>query len=66
MFLVIITLFNVVINPMLFIRWVILSCIYTDIVLDGIIIKLQYSMLHKKIAMNRVPFCMKTSILGFK
>ena len=47
-----------------FIGWIMPSCIYTDIVLNGIINKLQYSLFYIKRAMNRVPACVITLILG--
>ena len=42
---------------MQFIRWVATSCVCTDIVLDGIISKLQGQVFCVKRAMNKVPVC---------
>ena len=42
------------------------SCICTDVVLDGIVSKLQCSMFYVKRAMNRVPAYMIALILGKK
>ena len=42
------------------------SCICIDVVLDGIVSKLQYPMFCIKRPMNRVPICLKTLILGNK
>ena len=39
-----------------------LSCVCTDIVLDGIINMLQCNVFHVKMAMNRVYVCVITSI----
>ena len=41
-----------------------LSCVCTDVVLDGNVNKLQCSIFCMKKAMNRVPVCAKTSILS--
>ena len=49
-----IALFIVVIYSVQFIEWVLPSIVYTDNVLDGIINKLQYSMILVKRAMHRV------------
>ena len=49
-----------------FIGWVALSCVCTDAILDGIISKLQCSIFYAKRAMNRVPACVITLILGNK
>ena len=49
-----------------FIGWVVPSCVCTDVILDGIISKLQCSMLYVKRAMNRVPACVITLILSKK
>ena len=65
-FLVPITLYIVVIYSLQIIGWVPLSCICIDNVLDGIINKLQYSMLCIKRATNRVPVYEITSILSLK
>ena len=51
---------------MQFIGWVAPSCVYTDIVLDGIISKLQCSVFYVKRAMNRVSACVITLILDKK
>ena len=51
---------------MQFIGWVAPSCVYADIVLDGIVSKLQCSMFDVKRTMNRVPACAITLILGKK
>ena len=42
------------------------SCVHADMVLDGIISKLQCSVFDVKRTMNRVPTCVKTLILGSK
>ena len=51
---------------MQFIGWVAPSRVYTDVVLDGIVSKLQCSMFYVKRTMNRVPACMITLIFGMK
>ena len=51
---------------MQFIGWVAPSWVCTDVVLDGIISQLQCSMLYVKKAMNKVPACVATLILGNK
>ena len=66
MLLVIIAPIIVVIDLMQFIRWVALSRVYINAVLDGIITKMQCSVFHVKIAMNTVPGYMITSILSLK
>ena len=47
-------------------RWVAPFYILTDVVLDGIISKLQYSLFCMKRAMNRISACAITLILGKK
>ena len=49
-----IALFVVLLDLMQFIGWVVPSCIYTEIVLDSVINKLQCSVFYIKRAMNRV------------
>ena len=49
-----------------FIGWVAPSCVHTDIILNSIISKLQRSIFYVTRAMNRVPVCMITLILGKK
>ena len=49
-----------------FIGWVVSSCVRTDVVLDGIISKLQCSVFYVKRAMNMVPAYVITKILGNK
>ena len=66
MILVHIALIVVVMGPVQLIGWVAPSCICTDIVLDGIINKLQYSIFCIKRSLNRVFSCAKTSILSLK
>ena len=51
---------------MQFIGWVAPSCVRTDVVLDGVVRKLQCSMFHVKRAMNRVPDYAIALILGKK
>ena len=63
MFLVFVALIVVIIGPVQFNGWVAPSCVYTNADLDSIISKLQCSMFHIKIAMNRVPAYMITLIL---
>ena len=48
---------------MQFIGWDAPSCVCTDVVLYGIISKLQCSMFYVKKTMNRVPACAITLIL---
>ena len=64
MFLVPIALIVEGIGLVQFIVWVAPSCVYTDIVLDGIANKLQCSMFYIKRVFNRVPTCVIISILG--
>ena len=64
MFLVPIALIVVIIDPVQFIGWVALSCVCTDIVLDGIINKLQCSIFYVKKSMKRAPVYTITSILS--
>ena len=61
-----ITFIVLVIGLVQFIGWVVPSCVCTNVVLDGIINKLQYSVFHVKRAMNKVSVCVATSILGQK
>ena len=49
-----------------YIGWVALSCVRTDVVLDGISSKLQCSMFDVKRIMNRVPTCAITLVLCSK
>ena len=51
---------------MQFIGWVAPSCVRTDVVLCGIVSKLQCSMVYVKKAMNRVSAYATTLILGKK
>ena len=51
---------------MQFTGWVVPSCVRTDVVLDGIISKIHYSIFYVKRSMNRVPACVITLILGKK
>ena len=64
MFLVPTALTIIVIGRVQFIEWFVSSCVYADIVLDGIINKLKYSMIHVRRAMNKVPVYIITSILS--
>ena len=66
MILVPIALIAVVLNHMQYIRWVPPSCVYINVVLDGVATKLQWSVFYMKIAMNKVLFCMITSIFSSK
>ena len=51
---------------MQFIGWVVPSCVYADVVLDGILSKLQCSVFYVKRTMNRVPAYAIALILGKK
>ena len=51
---------------MQFIGWVAPYCVRADVVLDGIVGKLQCPMFYVKRTMNRVPDCAITLILGNK
>ena len=48
------------------IEWITPRWVYIDVVLDGIITKLQCFIFRIKIVMNRVPFCTIISILSLK
>ena len=63
MFLVPIALIVVVTGPVQFIGCAAPFCIIIDIVLDGIINKLQCSILYMKKTTKKVPICVITSIL---
>ena len=68
MFLVPIALIVVVINLVQSIGLVAQSSVFTDIILDGVINKLQCSMfcVTRDMVQNRVPACDITSILSMK
>ena len=61
-----IALFVIVLDLMQFIGWATPSCVCINIVLDGIITRLQCSMLYITIAMNTVPLCAIPSVLSLK
>ena len=61
-----IALIAVVLNHKQFIGCIALCCVYIIIVLHGISTKLQCSVLCMKKAINRVPPCVKATILSFK
>ena len=64
MLLVLVALKIVYLDLMRFIRLVALSCIYINVVLDGIISNLQCSVFCMKININMVLFCVITFILS--
>ena len=66
MFLVPIALIVIVIYLTQFMGWVALFYIHTEVVLDDIVNKLQYSIFYMKNGMNRVPVYIITSILSLK
>ena len=51
---------------MQYIGWVVLSCVCIDIILASIISKLKCFVFYMKWAMNRLPACVITLILGKK
>ena len=66
MFLIPIALVIVVMYPVQFVRWVASSYIYVYVVLDGINTKVQCSMFHVRIAMNKISLGMISLILSMK